>query len=236
VRKGLVPRASEAQPPQTNEVKPFRVVVTARRVAAFLGRETFPEKNPFSQAKPGLVHGLAWTETGGTLLAVEAALLEGSGELILTGNLGEVMKESAQTALSFLRANAGLFRMPAAFTKERDIHVHVPEGSIPKDGPSAGISITAALLSAASGLTVHPGHTMTGEITLTGRLLPVGGVKEKVLAAHRNRFTHVLLPEDNRKDVEELPREVRTTLHFLFAESIQEALFAVFPPELRASS
>ena len=253
VRKGLVPvrvseaepdslrkaephRASEAQPPQTNEAQSFRVVVTTRRVVAFLGRETFPEKNPFSQAKPGLVHGLAWTEMGGTLLPVEVALLEGSGELILTGNLGEVMKESAQTALSFLRANAGLFRMPAAFTKERDIHVHVPEGSIPKDGPSAGISITAALLSAASGLTVHPGHTMTGEITLTGRLLPVGGVKEKVLAAHRNRFTHVLLPEDNRKDVEELPREVRATLHFLFAESIQEALFAVFPPELRADS
>ena len=253
VRKGLVPvrvseaepdslrkaephRASEAQPPQTNEAQSFRVAVTTRRVVAFLGRETFPEKNPFSQAKPGLVHGLAWTEMGGTLLPVEVALLEGSGELILTGNLGEVMKESAQTALSFLRANAGLFRMPAAFTKERDIHVHVPEGSIPKDGPSAGISITAALLSAASGLTVHPGHTMTGEITLTGRLLPVGGVKEKVLAAHRNRFTHVLLPEDNRKDVEELPREVRATLHFLFAESIQEALFAVFPPELRADS
>lgn len=245
VRKGLVPvrvseaephRTSEAQPPQTNEAQSFRVVVTTRRVVAFLGRETFPEKNPFSQAKPGLVHGLAWTEMGGTLLPVEVALLEGSGELILTGNLGEVMKESAQTALSFLRANAGLFRMPAAFTKERDIHVHVPEGSIPKDGPSAGISITAALLSAASGLTVHPGHTMTGEITLTGRLLPVGGVKEKVLAAHRNRFTHVLLPEDNRKDVEELPREVRATLHFLFAESIQEALFAVFPPELRADS
>jgi ATP-dependent Lon protease len=236
LRKAEPHRASEAQPPQTNEAQSFRVVVTTRRVVAFLGRETFPEKNPFSQAKPGLVHGLAWTEMGGTLLPVEVALLEGSGELILTGNLGEVMKESAQTALSFLRANAGLFRMPAAFTKERDIHVHVPEGSIPKDGPSAGISITAALLSAASGLTVHPGHTMTGEITLTGRLLPVGGVKEKVLAAHRNRFTHVLLPEDNRKDVEELPREVRATLHFLFAESIQEALFAVFPPELRAGS
>jgi ATP-dependent Lon protease len=248
VRKGLVPpslrkqgdpcvsEAEPAAPACVSMAEPFRVVVTARRVSAFLGRETFPEKNPFSQAKPGLVHGLAWTETGGTLLPVEAALLEGSGELILTGNLGEVMKESAQTALSFLRANAGLFRIPQGFARERDIHVHVPEGSIPKDGPSAGLSITAALLSAASGLTVHPGHTMTGEITLTGRLLPVGGVKEKVLAAHRSRFTHVLLPEDNRQDVEELPREVRATMRFLFAESIQEALFAVFPPELRSGS
>jgi ATP-dependent Lon protease len=234
VRKGLVGKASTE--PSVDEAKTFRVVVTIRRVTAFLGRETFPEKNPFSQAKPGLVHGLAWTETGGTLLPVEAALLEGSGELILTGNLGEVMKESAQTALSFLRANAGLFHIPQGFARKRDIHVHVPEGSIPKDGPSAGLSITAALLSAASGLTVHPGHTMTGEITLTGRLLPVGGVKEKVLAAHRSRFTHVLLPEDNRRDIEELPREVRSSLHFLFAQSIQEALFAVFPPELRAGS
>jgi ATP-dependent Lon protease len=231
------PCVSKAQPPRVSEAepaKPFRVVVTARRVAAFLGKEPFPEKTPFSQIKPGLAHGLAWTEAGGTLLPVEAALLEGSGELILTGSLGEVMKESAQTALSFLRANAGQFRIPQGFARQRDIHVHVPEGSIPKDGPSAGISITAALLSAASGLAVHPGHAMTGEITLTGRLLPVGGVKEKVLAAHRNRFTHVLLPEGNRKDVEELPREVRTTLQFLFAESIQDALFAVFPPELRA--
>jgi ATP-dependent Lon protease len=226
--------ASEAEPGVAAPPKPFRVVVTARRVTAFLGNEPFPEKTPFSQAKPGLAHGLAWTEAGGTLLPVEAALLEGSGDLILTGNLGEVMKESAQTALSFLRANAGQFRIPQGFARQRDIHVHVPEGSIPKDGPSAGISITAALLSAASGLTVHPGHAMTGEITLTGRLLPVGGVKEKVLAAHRSRFTHVLLPEGNRKDVEELPREVRTTLQFVFAESIQDALFAVFPAELRA--
>jgi ATP-dependent Lon protease len=161
------------------------------------------------------------------------ALLEGgSGELILTGSLGEVMKESAQTALSWLRANASVFRLAgAAFPRDRDIHIHVPEGSIPKDGPSAGVAIAAALLSAARGASLHPGRAMTGEITLTGRLLAIGGVKEKALAAHRNRFTHVLLPEGNRKDVEELPREVARSISFLFSETIQDALALLFPGE-----
>jgi ATP-dependent Lon protease len=226
-------------------------VVTSRRVAAYLGAEQFQEKTLFSQPKPGLVYGLAWTENGGTLLPVEVALLEGgSGELILTGSLGEVMKESAQTALSFLRANASCFRLAGgpqpgsagiagsagttSFPRDRDIHIHVPEGSIPKDGPSAGVAITAALLSAVSGFSVHAGHAMTGEITLTGRVLAIGGVKEKVLAAHRNRFSHVLLPEGNRKDVEELPREVARSIRFLYVETIQEALAALFPAELTA--
>jgi ATP-dependent Lon protease len=242
-------------------------VVTSRRVAAYLGAEQFQEKTLFSQPKPGLVYGLAWTENGGTLLPVEVALLEGgSGELILTGSLGEVMKESAQTALSYLRANASCFRLAggpqpglagsagttgiagtagsagttgvagtASFPRDRDIHIHVPEGSIPKDGPSAGVAITAALLSAVSGFSVHAGHAMTGEITLTGRVLAIGGVKEKVLAAHRNRFSHVLLPEGNRKDVEELPREVARSIRFLYVETIQEALAALFPAELTAA-
>jgi ATP-dependent Lon protease len=220
----------------------FHVRVTSRRLAAYLGPEPFQEKTLFSQSKPGLVYGLAWTENGGTLLPVEVALLEGgSGELILTGSLGEVMKESAQTALSYLRANASGFRLAggegaASFPRDRDIHIHVPEGSIPKDGPSAGVAITAALLSAVSGFSVHTGHAMTGEITLTGRVLAIGGVKEKVLAAHRNRFSHVLVPEGNRKDVEELPREVSRSIRFLYVQTVQEALAALFPPELLAAA
>jgi ATP-dependent Lon protease len=215
----------------------FRVRVTPRRLAAYLGPEPFQEKTLFSPSKPGLVYGLAWTENGGTLLPVEVALLEGgSGELLLTGSLGEVMKESAQTALSFLRANASGWQLPPAFAKDRDIHIHVPEGAIPKDGPSAGIAIAAALLSAAGGAVVHPGHAMTGEITLTGRILPIGGVKEKVLAAHRNRFTHVLLPEGNRKDIEELPREVSRAITFLFAETIRDALDLLFPSEVKSQA
>jgi ATP-dependent Lon protease len=185
------------------------------------------------EPETGLAYGLAWTELGGTLLPVEVSLNRGKGELQLTGNLGDVMKESAQTALSFLRSNAGVFRIPQDFYNETDIHVHVPEGAIPKDGPSAGITITAALLSAISGYTIKAGHAMTGEITLTGRLLPIGGVKEKVLAAHRNKMTHVLMPELNRKDIDELPKEVLSSVSFLFAETIADALCALFPRELR---
>ncbi len=238
VRKGLGPVPAEPAAPAAPAARPvFRVRVTSRRLAAYLGPEPFQEKTLFSQSKPGLVYGLAWTENGGTLLPVEVALLEGgSGELILTGSLGEVMKESAQTALSYLRANASGFRPAGAFPRDRDIHIHVPEGSIPKDGPSAGVAITAALLSAVSGFSTHAGHAMTGEITLTGRVLAIGGVKEKILAAHRNRFSHVLLPEGNRKDVEELPREVARSIRFVYVQTIQEALAALFPPELLAAS
>ena len=139
------------------------------------------------------------------------------------------MKESAQTAMSFLRANADALKIKPDFSKDRDIHIHVPEGSIPKDGPSAGITITAAVLSALRGKAVKKGFAMTGEITLTGRLLPIGGIKEKVLAAHRNRMSDVLMPEMNRKDIEELPREVRTTMKFHMAETILDALLVLFP-------
>jgi ATP-dependent Lon protease len=236
------PQPAPVEPPVTGATAAFRVRVTSRRLPAYLGPEIFQEKTLFSQSKPGLVYGLAWTENGGTLLPVEVALLEGgSGELILTGSLGEVMKESAQTALSYLRANASGFRLAdgsgaGPFPRDRDIHIHVPEGSIPKDGPSAGVAITAALLSAVSGFSAHAGHAMTGEITLTGRVLAIGGVKEKVLAAHRNRFSRVLLPEGNRKDVEELPREVARSIRFVYVQTIQEALAALFPPELLAAT
>jgi ATP-dependent Lon protease len=207
----------------------FSMIITPRRIAAYLGNESFQEKMLFQQAKAGLAYGLAWTEQGGMLLPVEAALLDGKGELILTGSLGDVMKESAQTALSFLRANAADLKLAKNFSRDKDIHIHVPEGAIPKDGPSAGVTLAAALLSAASGQVVRKGYAMTGEITLTGRLLPVGGVKEKVLAAHRNRIHHVLMPEGNRKDLDELPREVRSATRFSFADTILDALLELFP-------
>jgi ATP-dependent Lon protease len=141
-----------------------------------------------------------------------------------------VMKESAQTSLSYLRAHAEDLSLPQGFNLEKDIHIHVPEGAIPKDGPSAGITITAALCSAVSGRSVRQGRAMTGEITLTGRLLPVGGIKEKVLAAHRNKMSHVLLPEMNRKDIEEIPAEVRSQLCFQFADTVMDALKLLFEP------
>ncbi|NOY08195.1 MAG: endopeptidase La [Spirochaetes bacterium] len=214
----------------TKTGKQFRIQITAKSLKKYLGKEMFHETMFCKDTKPGLAYGLAWTEAGGMMLAVEVAILEGKGELLLTGSLGDVMKESAQTALSFLRAHAGQFDIAGDFTRDKDIHVHVPEGAIPKDGPSAGITITSALLSAVTGIPLIPGYAMTGEVTLTGRILPIGGVKEKVLAAHRNKMNHLLMPELNRKDIEELPKEVLASIDFVFADSIMDALDELFPP------
>jgi ATP-dependent Lon protease len=230
-------QSREKEPANTKpakSTKPYSITVTPKRISEYLGNESYQEKMLDPEEKSGLVYGLAWTELGGRLLPVEVAVLEGKGELILTGSLGDVMKESAQTALSFLRANADGLKIKPDFSKDRDIHIHVPEGSIPKDGPSAGITITAAVLSALRGRAVKKGYAMTGEITLTGRLLPIGGIKEKVLAAHRNRMSDVLLPEMNRKDIEELPREVRTTMNFHLAETILDALLILFPKKQKS--
>ena len=233
VKKGVPPEEPIGEGTQEGERRPaknsFSATVTPKRVVEYLGNESFQEKVLDPKEKPGLVYGLAWTELGGRLLPVEVALLEGKGELILTGSLGEVMKESAQTSLSYLRANADILGIKPDFNKNRDIHIHVPEGSIPKDGPSAGITITAAMLSALRETAIQKGFTMTGEITLTGRLLPIGGIKEKVLAAHRNRMTDVLMPDMNRKDIDELPREVHSSMKFHFAETILDALLILFP-------
>jgi ATP-dependent Lon protease len=231
------PESQKSEPAEQRPVKaakPFSISVTPKRISDYLGNESYQEKMLDPKTKPGLVYGLAWTELGGRLLPVEVALLEGKGELILTGSLGDVMKESAQTAISFLRANADALKIKPDFSKERDIHIHVPEGSIPKDGPSAGITIAAAVLSAMRGKAVKKGFAMTGEITLTGRLLPIGGIKEKVLAAHRNRMSDVLMPKMNRKDIEELPREVRTTMSFHLAETILDALLILFPQKTKS--
>jgi len=195
----------------------------------YLGQPVFHESDLKTNKTPGLSIGLAWTEVGGRVLPVEVALLPGDGKLMLTGKLGDVMKESAQIALSYLRANGERYGVDRDFHKTHDIHIHVPEGAIPKDGPSAGITMTSALLSAAAGIPIRENTAMTGEITLTDRLLPIGGVKEKVLAAHRNGFTNVLLPEENRKDEEELPHEIKEVMTFHFFRSVKDALAYLFP-------
>ncbi|MDC7224408.1 MAG: endopeptidase La, partial [Spirochaetales bacterium] len=199
----------------------------------YLGQPVFRESDLKTNLKAGLSIGLAWTEAGGRVLPVEVALLPGDGKLMLTGKLGDVMKESAQIALSYLRANSEKYGISPDFHKQKDIHIHVPEGAIPKDGPSAGITITSALLSAATGTAIRKDTAMTGEITLTDRLLPIGGVKEKVLAAHRNGFTNVLLPEENRKDEEELPDEIKEIMSFHFFASVEDALAYLFPGQKR---
>ena len=208
----------------------FRRIVRADSLPGLLGKRRHDSDIVFAEPGPGLACGLAWTEQGGTVLPVEVSGFEGEGELILTGNLGDVMKESARAALTWLRANADAYGLRKAAFAGRTLHVHVPEGAIPKDGPSAGITLAAAMLSALSGRPLEPGWAMTGEITLTGRLLAIGGVKEKVLAAHRNKLYRVLLPEANRKDLEDIPPEVSKAMEFRFAATVAEALSQLLPP------
>jgi ATP-dependent Lon protease len=207
----------------------FQVTIVPACLETYLGKPKRTELTYAQEGKVGLAYGLAWTELGGMLLPVEVAILEGRGKLILTGSMGEVMKESAQTALSFIRAHAVALGVRQDFARSRDIHIHIPEGAIPKDGPSAGLTIAAALLSAVRKAPLAPGFAMTGEITLTGRLLPIGGLKEKVLAAHRHGFPTVLIPAHNRRDTEELPSEVLSTVKITLVETVLEALRQLAP-------
>ena len=176
------------------------------------------------QQNPGVAVGLAWTSVGGDILFIEASLSKGKGKLTLTGNLGEVMKESATTALSYLKANSeGLGLNPAVF-EEHDIHIHVPQGAIPKDGPSAGITMLTALASIFNKKPVKPFLAMTGEITLRGRVLPVGGIKEKILAAKRAGMTEIILCKENQKNIEEIKKEYIEGLHFHYVSKMEEVL------------
>jgi ATP-dependent Lon protease len=172
----------------------------------------------------GVATGLAWTPVGGEILYVEAQAMSGKGALILTGQMGDVMKESAQAALSYTRAHAGRYGIREDFFSAHDFHIHIPEGSIPKDGPSAGVTLTAALVSACTGRPINKSIAMTGEITLSGNVLPVGGIKEKVLAAHRERVRTVILPRPNKKDLEEIPRELRKDLKVILVDRLTEVL------------
>ncbi|MFC2174071.1 S16 family serine protease, partial [Acidobacteriota bacterium] len=172
----------------------------------------------------GVATGLAWTATGGEILFVESTTMKGKGGLILTGHLGEVMKESVHAALSFARTNADDLTIDDEIFARRDIHVHVPEGAIPKDGPSAGITMATAMISAFTGRPVRKQVAMTGEITLRGNVLPIGGVKEKILAAKRTKLNHIILPAMNRRDVEELSAKIRQDLTFSYVESMFEVL------------
>ncbi len=193
-------------------------------VFALLGPAPQPEIDPLTKSEPGVGIGLAWTPDGGDTLTIETTLTRGKGELKLTGHLGEVMQESAQAAFTFLRANANRFGVKGDFWKGNDVHVHVPEGAIPKDGPSAGSAITISILSALLQRAAKPGLAVTGEITLRGRVLPVGGVKEKILAAHRAKLTRVLLPQANEKDLVDIPAEVKSELEIVLVKTVDDVL------------
>ncbi len=198
--------------------------VTEKLVQKYLGPPRFRYGTAEEQDQIGLTTGLAWTELGGELLTVEAQVMPGKGKLTITGKLGEVMQESAQAAMSYVRSRAELLGLDKRFLENVDIHVHVPEGAIPKDGPSAGITMATTLVSALCRLPVRKDVAMTGEITLRGRVLPIGGLKEKVLAAHRGGIKRVLIPKENQKDIREIPKKVREALTILPVESADEVL------------
>ncbi len=200
------------------------VTVTEKLLTKYLGGRIFTYDQAPKNNMIGMATGLAWTEVGGDTLSIEVNVMKGSGKLELTGNLGDVMKESAKAALSFIRANSDAFAINPDFYKEKDIHIHVPEGAIPKDGPSAGITMATAIISALTGAAVLRNVAMTGEITLRGRVLPIGGLREKSLAAYRMGIEKVIIPFENKKDYEELPDRIKEKIEFVFAKDIRTVL------------
>jgi ATP-dependent Lon protease len=197
---------------------------------SILGPPRFENEVALRTSIPGVATGLAWTPTGGDILFIEATRMPGRGNLILTGQLGDVMKESAQAALSLVKSRAIDFGLDPQLFAGIDIHIHVPQGAIPKDGPSAGVAIYIALVSLLTGRTVRPDTAMTGEISLRGLILPVGGIKEKVLGALRAGISTVLLPLRNRKDLEEVPENARSKLRFVWLDRVEEAVKEALQP------
>ncbi|HYN15675.1 MAG TPA: endopeptidase La [Terriglobales bacterium] len=202
----------------------YTVVISPENAGDFLGVIKFRELPVHEKSEVGLVTGLAWTEVGGSILSTEATIVDGKGKLMLTGKLGDVMQESAQAAMSYLRSRAARLGIPRDFYRSVDIHIHVPEGAIPKDGPSAGITMATALASALTKIPVRRDLAMTGEITLRGKVLPIGGLKEKLLAAHRAGIFQVVLPKDNEKDLPEVPENLRNAMKLHFAENMDQVL------------
>jgi ATP-dependent Lon protease len=200
------------------------VSVRAGQLEKYLGVPKYRESRLYPKDEVGLVRGLAWTSVGGEVLDVEAAVMDGSGKLELTGNLGDVMKESARAAVSYIRTRCAVLGIDPEFYKTKDIHIHFPEGAVPKDGPSAGITICVALISALTGLPVRRDIAMTGEISIRGRILPIGGLKEKTMAAYRAGIRTLIIPEENRKDLEKIPDYVLNQFKVLPVQDVQEVL------------
>jgi ATP-dependent Lon protease len=206
------------------EIKSKKVSISANSLDKYLGPPRFRFDTVKDEDLVGVVNGLAWTEVGGDTLSVEAIVMKGKGNIQLTGQLGDVMKESAMAGISYIRANSEKFGIDPYFYKDYDIHIHVPEGAIPKDGPSAGVTMATAVISALKNVKVKKDVAMTGEITLRGIVLPVGGIKEKVLAAHRMGIKMIILPEDNKIDLNEIPDRVKKSIEFVFVKKLDEVL------------
>jgi ATP-dependent Lon protease len=209
-----------------------RTVIEAEQAREFLGKPRYREEAQLRTELPGVATGLAWTPTGGKVLFVEARVMEGKGELLLTGQLGDVMKESARIALSYVQGELEHLGLPADTLEGKTVHLHVPAGAIPKDGPSAGVTLVTALVSVLTQHHVHGDVGMTGEMTLQGRVLPVGGIKQKVLAAHRQGLKTIILPQANEVDLDDVPQEIRDDLSFELVEHVDEILELAFDADL----
>jgi ATP-dependent Lon protease len=212
-----------------------KVAIDAGDVPTILGARHFENETRLRTSVPGVATGLAWTPVGGDILFIEATLVPGKGQLILTGQLGDVMKESAQAAVSLAKGRLDKLGVDRSVLEQNDLHIHLPAGAIPKDGPSAGVAMFLAVASLLSGRTVRADIAMTGEISLRGLVLPIGGLKEKSLAALRAGIDTVLVPKRNQKDLEEIPEAARKQLKFVFLENIDDALQAAFDPPPAAS-
>jgi ATP-dependent Lon protease len=215
-----------------NPVSGYSKIIKPENLEKLLGKKKYKNDVVYREARIGVTYGLAWTEYGGTIMPVETIRYEGGGELLITGNLGDVMKESARIALSYLRSNAVNYNFEIKDIAKSDFHIHVPEGAIPKDGPSAGITLASSLLSTLCKVPPHPRIAMTGELTLTGRILPIGGLKEKLLAAIRNGMEKVILPKDNEGDWNELDKDIRLSIKAMFAETAADVFDILFPPDI----
>ena len=215
------------------EGKSFAEEISPEKVTQYLGVPKYRPTLAEQRNEVGIATGLAWTEAGGEILVTEATLMNGKGVLTLTGKLGDVMQESAQAAMSYVRSKAEDFGLPHDFNKHTDVHVHVPEGAIPKDGPSAGITMATAMVSALAKLPTRKDVAMTGEITLRGKVLPIGGVKEKLLAAHRAGLSSIVLPKDNEKDLADIPANVLDQLKIYMVETMDEVLKIALAEPLR---
>ncbi|RMD73936.1 MAG: endopeptidase La, partial [Chloroflexi bacterium] len=213
-----------AEQTEANGELPPKFVIDEAAVVKYLGPERYTYGIAEEQDEVGVATGVAWTSAGGDILSIEVLPFKGKGQLQLTGQLGEVMKESAQTAVSYVRSRAADFGIDPNTFEETNIHIHIPEGAVPKDGPSAGITLTTALISALTGTPVRRDVAMTGEVTLRGKVLPIGGLKEKTLAAHRAGIRTFILPKENAKDISELPEKVRRELNLIPVSSMDEVL------------
>jgi ATP-dependent Lon protease len=236
VARSVVNAQGEVSGKQSGKKKLAKTVVDAAKVNELLGPQKFRDQERDKRNEVGATTGLAWTEVGGSILTTEAAIMEGRGKLTTTGKLGDVMQESAQAAMSYLRSRSHIMGLPKDFYRHLDIHLHVPEGAIPKDGPSAGITIATSIISALTSIPVRADIAMTGEITVRGRVLPIGGLKEKLMAAHRYGIREAILPADNEKDLPDIPEIVRNDMKLHFVKSMDEVLKIALEREIEMAS